>query len=321
MEQQQQTITESETGMRLDRWIRVHYGAVPQSMIEKWARTGGLRLDGKKAKAATRIVTGQEVQLPLFVEQKFTKPPVLTPKIAAKDQELLHRAVIAQDEHVIVFNKPPGLAVQGGSKTTRHLDAMLESFREEGGERPRLVHRLDKDTSGVLLVARQRQAAQWLTQAFKEQAIKKTYWAIVVGVPEQPQGIIDIPIIKKNARKGEGAQAAQTSYRVLQTKNQAKNQDFAWIELTPHTGRTHQLRIHCAHLGTPVLGDDKYGSAQAHSITQQYFPHDLKHALKLHLHAQKIIVPYPDGQPRTFVADLPMHMRQVFEKWGFFEKI
>ncbi len=323
LQPQTHIVTESEAGMRLDRWLRQRLGQVPQSLIEMWTRKGRVRVEGQRAKPSTRLVAGQTVQLPpLASEESFTKPRKLQSKMSNQDRETLTKAVLYQDSDLIVINKPYGLAVQGGTGTVKHLDDWLDVLQGDQSERPRLVHRLDKDTSGVLLLARHRQAAQWLTQAFKEQSIKKTYWAIVVGVPAAAKGMIDASIAKRAGRAGEkmaiggeGAKTAQTRYRVLQVHEAQEEgaERLAWLELSPLTGRTHQLRVHCAHLGTPILGDGKYGGASSH-------PEIFGKRSLLHLHAREITVPYPNGERKKFVAPLPHHIHNTLKYLHFFEK-
>ncbi len=214
---------------------------------------------------------------------------------------------------MIAIDKPPGLAVQGGSAVTRHLDQMLDGLAEPGEERPRLVHRLDKDTSGLLLLARTARAAARLTRAFRDGEIGKTYWAIVVGLPPLPRGRIDLPLAKRAGPGGErtrlddaGGRRAITEYAVLDRAGRRA----AWLALRPLTGRTHQLRAHAAAIGTPILGDGKYGGAEA-------FPSGLDVARRLHLHARALRVPNGRGGWTALEAPPPPHFRETLKALGF----
>jgi 23S rRNA pseudouridine955/2504/2580 synthase len=227
--------------------------------------------------------------------------------------------LIYEDEKVLVFNKPAGLAVQGGSGVSRHVDDMLEAWRNKKGEKPRLVHRLDRDTSGVLVVARTRSAAVALTKAFRERDTKKTYWALVKGVPSPKEGRISTYLVKEQTEDGdrmriakhgdEGADHAVSNYRQIDQVGQ----QFAWIEMEPYTGRTHQLRVHAAHIGHPILGDPKYFDHD----TNWEFPGGVQK--RLHLHARRIIIPNPSGGVIDQTAPLPPHMVQTWNLFGFDE--
>ncbi len=303
-----QTIQAADSDMRFDRWLRQRLGFVPQAIIEKWARKGLLQLDGNRVKPSARVKEGQVAAFPDANLTEFDQKQALKPRVTRADQELIKQAVLYRDDLLIVLNKPAGLATQGGSKTVRHVDALLDVFVEEGQERCRLVHRLDKDTSGVLLIACSRKSARWLMQGFKDHLFQKTYQAVVVGEPDAAEGLIDEPISKQPGRLGEkmqiggeGAKAAQTRYKLL--KN-FKQQGLSLLELQPLTGRTHQLRVHCAHIGLPILGDGKYGGALAHPFEQKS---------SLHLHACKIVVPYENGEVKTFEAPVPEHMLKTLD--------
>jgi 23S rRNA pseudouridine955/2504/2580 synthase len=227
---------------------------------------------------------------------------------------MLRDAVLYRDDDVIVLNKPPGLAVQGGTgMSDRHLDAMLDALMFERDDRPRLVHRLDKDTSGVLLLGRTAQATAKLAAAFKSRQARKCYWALVVGVPKIAQGRIDAALAKLPGRAGEkmavdedDGKHAVTYYRIVDSALKRA----AWLELEPRTGRTHQLRAHCTLLGTPILGDGKYGAAEA-------FIAGTGISRKLHLHARALRLPHPRGGMLEVVAPLPDHMAGSFEFFGF----
>jgi 23S rRNA pseudouridine955/2504/2580 synthase len=226
---------------------------------------------------------------------------------------MLQAAILHRDEAVIVINKPPGLAVQGGTATERHLDGLLDILRSGSGERPRLVHRLDKDTSGVLVIASNAAAAGFLTRAFREKTTRKTYWAVVIGLAKPRQGRIDVPLAKTPGRGGERVRPdhadgrhAVTYYRVIDNAGS----QASWLALMPVTGRTHQLRAHCAAIGTPILGDAKYGEAAAHLA-------GVPGSRRLHLHARTLSMPHPLGGTLEVTAPLPLHMRRTWEFFGF----
>ena len=235
------------------------------------------------------------------------------------DGEALGRMLLYEDPQVLVFDKPAGLAVQGGSGVTRSVDSMLESLRSKKGEKPRLVHRLDRDTSGVLVVARTRLAAMKLAEAFRGRDAKKTYWALVKGVPRKREDKISSWIVKEQTPDGdrmriakhgeEGADHAVSYYRVVEQAGQT----MAWLEMEPHTGRTHQLRVHAAHIEHPIIGDPKYFEADQNWD----FPGGIQN--RLHLHARRIVIPHPESGVIDVTAPLPPHMRQSWALLGFDE--
>jgi 23S rRNA pseudouridine955/2504/2580 synthase len=243
--------------------------------------------------------------------------PARTPRLRPQDIALLRDAVLYRDDWAIVVDKPAGLAVQGGTNTERHVEGLLDGLRFESAERPRLVHRLDRDTSGVLLIARHAAAATFFTRAFREKTTRKIYWAIVAGLPRPERGRIDLGLSKGGGPKGgggrervhpddEGGRSAITYYRVLDHAGGRAS----WVALLPVTGRTHQLRAHCAALGTPILGDGKYGGAAAQ------LPGGAA-AHRLHLHARSLEIPHPEGGTFRVTAPLPPHMRRLWEFFGF----
>ena len=253
-----------EAGLRLDRWFKRHFPGLGHGRLEKLLRTGQVRIDGRRVKAGTRLDAAASIRIPPLGETGPARRPQVRAVEPAAAQDLRAR-VLYRDSDVIVLDKPAGLAVQGGSKTVRHLDAMLEALRFGRAERPRLVHRLDKDTSGVLLLARSANAAARLSAAFRKGAVQKLYWALVLGVPRPARGLIEVPLAKRARQSGErvvvdqGGKAAATAYSVID----AAGRRMAWLALRPQSGRTHQLRVHCAALGTPILGDGKYGGPAA----------------------------------------------------------
>lgn len=307
-------VAEGDAGQRLDRWLKRRFPDVPQSHFQKWLRTGQVRVDGKRVKASLRLETGQAVRLPPVVAAPKTAEPrraPAAPKVTAEEADELRARVIHRDAEVIAIDKPAGLAVQGGTGTIRHLDGMLDALRFDG-ERPRLVHRLDRDTAGVLLLARTARAAARLTEAFRTRAIRKLYWAAVVGVPAQSSGRIGLALSKQPGRDGEKMEAddegkwAETLYRVADRVAR----HAAWLIMEPLTGRTHQLRAHCQALGTPIIGDGKYGGAGAFLEGEGF-------GRGLHLCARHLRFPHPDGRVLTLSAALPPHMQATWDFLGF----
>ncbi len=320
---EQVRVETDEAGLRLDRWFKIHYPGLGFGHLQKLLRSGQVRIDGGRAKTDTRLEAGQMVRVPpMGVDSaKMRVAPLTANTIRDRhDGDVLSQMLIYEDEKVFVFNKPAGLAVQGGSGVSRHVDKMLEAWRSKKGEKPRLVHRLDRDTSGILVVARTRGAAVALTKAFRERDTKKHYWALVKGVPAPHDGRISTYLVKEMtpdgdrmrvARHGEeGADHALTHYRVVDKVAQ----NFAWLEMEPYTGRTHQLRVHALHLGHPILGDPKYFEHD----TNWEFPGGVQN--KLHLHARRIVIPHPSGRGVIDqVAPLPPHMVQTWNLFGFDE--
>jgi 23S rRNA pseudouridine955/2504/2580 synthase len=302
---------------RLDRWFKRHYPSLGHGRLEKLLRTGQIRVDGKRAKAGDRIEPGQAIRVPPLPEAAPEERP-RAPRVRPQDAAMLQAAVLYRDDWAITLNKPAGLAVQGGTKAERHLDGMLDALRFGSDERPRLVHRLDKDTSGVLLLARNAAAASFFTRAFRDKRTRKIYWAVVVGVPEIRQGRIDLSLLKRGGANGargarervhaddEEGKNAVTYYRVIDHAGDRA----AWLALLPVTGRTHQLRAHCAALSTPILGDGKYGGAAAH------LPGSAA-ATRLQLHARSLEIPSPGGGSLRVTAPLPPHMQEIWRFFGF----
>lgn len=314
------TVSADDADIRLDRWFKRHFPDVGHGLLEKWLRTGQVRVAGKRAKSNQRLEAGQEVRVPPLPAPGDVPPrPEASPRPPVDDKiaRMLKDAILYMDEDVIALNKPAGLAVQGGTgMADKHLDAWLDCLQFDKPERPRLVHRLDKDTSGVLLLGRSANAASKLAAAFKSRAARKCYWALVVGVPKHRQGRIDAALAKLPGRAGEKmavdhdeGKRAVTWYRVVD--NALKR--AAWLEMEPRTGRTHQLRAHCALLGTPIMGDGKYGGAEA-------FIAGTGVSRKLHLHARAVRLPHPrSGKEFTVVAPLSDHIAKSFEFFGFDE--
>ena len=307
-----------EAGMRLDRWFKVHYPGLGFGALQKMLRSGQVRVDGGRAKSDTRIEPGQTVRVPpLGVDRKSDQPVTARTMRGENDADVLARMTLYEDESVYVFDKPAGLAVQGGSGLVRHVDGMLEALRNKKGEKPRLVHRLDRDTSGVLVVARSRLAAMRLSEAFRGRDARKFYWALVKGVPKKREDRISTWLVKEQtfdgdrmrvARHGEqGADHAISHYRVVEQAGQS----LTWLEMEPYTGRTHQLRVHAAYIGCPIIGDPKYFEADINWD----FPGGMQN--RLHLHARRIVLPHPKGGVIDVTAPLSPHMRQSWNLIGF----
>ena len=310
------TVTADEAQIRLDRWFKRHYPDLAHGRLEKLLRTGQIRLDGRRAEAGDRVAAGQAVRVPPLGEvAPPTERPLHPAPIRPSDAAMLRNAVLHRDEDVIVIDKPAGLAVQGGTGTERHLDGLLDALRFDAPERPRLVHRLDKDTSGVLVLARSASVAATLAAAFRGKTVRKVYWALTVGVPKPRQGRIDLPLAKLMGGGGERVVAddedgkrAISFYRTIAHAGTK----IAWLALEPLTGRTHQLRAHAAAIGTPILGDGKYGAALAH-------PAGVPNARRFHLHARAIQFLHPGGKSLTVTAPLPPHLRDTWSFFGFAE--
>ena len=310
------TIAEDDDGIRLDRWFKRHAPDASFNLVSRWARTGALRLDGAKATPGDRIAVGQVLTFPDPEPEIATTAlarPASRERKALSDDEIayMQAMVIHKDAHALVIAKPPGLATQGGTGTTTHIDGMLDALQFEARERPKLVHRLDKDTSGVLLLARTARAAAWFAKAFASREAKKTYWALTLGVPNPYAGEIDAPLAKQPGSGGEkmhvdeGGFAAKTRYRVI---DKAAGR-AAWVEFSPLTGRTHQIRVHAAAIGNAIVGDAKYGGREAF-LTGGI-------SRKLHLHARRLVIDHPDGGKLDISAEPPEHIAASFAMLGF----
>ena len=307
-------IAPEDGAQRLDRWFKRHYPAIGHGRLEKLLRTGQIRVNGKRARAGTRLAPGDRVRVPPLPDQEESRTPRRAlPPMDEADVDMVQAAVIYRDGDMIALNKPPGLPVQGGSRVARHLDAMLDALRFDAADAPRLVHRLDRDTSGVLLLARHAAAARELTALFRSRQLQKLYWALVVGVPKPAQGRIDAPLAKRQTGAGErviatteGGQRAITDYALIETAGRR----LSWLALMPRTGRTHQLRAHTASVfDHPVVGDGKYGGEAA-------FPAGFEP--RLHLHARALALPRPGGKaPLVLAAPLPPHMAAAWRFLGF----
>ncbi len=331
-----------EEGMRLDRWFAHHFPALSFGHLQKLLRSGQVRVDGGRVKSSARLATGQTVRVPPLERTNapsagspegggggraagatgagggggFTSTMPRAKGKAAKDGDALRAMLLYEDDVIYVFNKPPGLAVQGGSGLTTHLDKMLDAVVNAKGEKPRLVHRLDRDTSGVLVVARTRLAASKLAASFRQRSSRKVYWSLVAGMPKPKQGRISTYLAKEEGPEGDrmriakhgddDASHAVSLYSVVETAGQK----LTWLTMRPVTGRTHQLRAHAAHIGHPIVGDPKYFNLEDWEL-----PGGLQN--KLHLLARRIVMPHPDGGVLDVTAPLPPHMQQSWNLLGF----
>ncbi|MEO9827141.1 MAG: RluA family pseudouridine synthase [Paracoccaceae bacterium] len=327
---QQIEVGTDEGDQRLDRWFRRRFPHVPQGRVEKMCRKGEVRVDGGRVKASSRIEVGQTVRVPPLPDH--AAPKSARTDISKADTEMMQKAVLYRDDHLIAINKPPGLPTQGGSKQTRHIDGLSEALRFGLEDKPRLVHRLDKDTSGVLLLARTRMAASALTEAFRHRDTRKIYWAAVAGSPMPKMGTIRFGLVKApgHGKGGEGekmhavhprdvdstpdAKRATTDYAVLSSLGGRTS----WVALVPITGRTHQLRAHMAEIGHPIIGDGKYGGSGQENLGDGWGAQlGGEISRKLHLHARHISFRHPmTGADLTITASLPEHMQRT---WGFFD--
>jgi 23S rRNA pseudouridine955/2504/2580 synthase len=308
----------TEAGVRLDRWFKLHFPDVGYAYLQKLLRTGQIRVDSRRVEANARLEAGAKIRVPKIVRGEKKTAPTLKPPLGLSkaDRDRIERMILFEDEHIIVLNKPFGLAVQGGTGTKRHIDGMLAGMADRFGDRPRLVHRLDRDTTGVLLVAKHRDAAAKLGRVFQTRSAAKTYWALVKGVPKPHQGKVEAPLVKAAGPDGdrvrkalpgeqEVAMHATTHYSLIDRVASKA----AWMSLKPVTGRQHQLRAHMALIGHPIVGDNKYGG-DTETPAEQIED-------KLHLHARHLVLPHPySGGKIDVTAPLPEHMRKTWELLG-----
>ena len=308
------TVGEEDDDIRLDRWFKRHMPEASFTIVSKWARTGQLRVDGSRAKPGDRLQAGQVLRVPPLEKARISPMAAKRERAPLTQDEIdfAKSLVIHRDAHAIVINKPPGLATQGGTGQKAHVDGLLDALKFERDDRPRLVHRLDKDTSGVLLLARSAKAAAHFSKAFKGRTARKIYWAITMGVPDIQDGLIELALAKQPGTGGEkmhvdqqNGQRAASRYRLI---DRAAGR-AAWLELQPFTGRTHQLRVHTAAIGHPIVGDGKYGGKES------YLTGGISR--KLHLHARRLKIELPGGKMLNVIAEPPEHFAATLANLGF----
>lgn len=331
------TVGEAEGESRLDRWLRKRFPEMTQGAVEKLCRTGQIRVDGGRVKASDRVGPGMQVRVPpLPKDAAAPRPARDSETVSDADSRMIQAAVLWKDEHIIALNKPPGLPSQGGSgQGNRHVDGLTRALMFGYKDRPKLVHRLDKDTSGVLLLARTDRIARALSEAFRARTTRKIYWAVVAGVPSPRMGTIRYGLVKAPGRGSggegekmiaihpakvettEGAKRATTDYAVLE----ALGSRAAWVAMVPITGRTHQLRAHMAELGHPIIGDGKYGGSGQENLGDGWGAQlGGEISRKLHLHARSIGFDHPiTGKRITLTAPLPEHMARTWKTFGWSE--
>ena len=302
-----------EDGVRLDRWFRRRWPHVSQIQVQKLARSGQIRVDGGRAKPDQRLAAGETVRVPPLPDAP--KPGDKGPGLDAKEKVFAKSLVLYEDEEVLVLNKPAGLAVQGGTKTLKHIDRLLSAWGE-GLERPRLVHRLDRDTSGVLVLGKTPGAAAKLAGSFARRRAEKTYWALVHGAPKPADGVMELHLVKKGVGdremvvptdpKDPNGDPAETEFVTI---SRAAHR-VTWMALRPHTGRTHQLRAHMLAMGHPILGDPKYTNDAARELSGD---------LKLQLHARRLTLPHPSRGTLILEAPIGKELKAGFKRFGFDE--
>ena len=312
---QQIQVVADEEGQRVDRWFKKHFPGLPFGRLQKLLRSGQVRVDGGRVKTDTRLSEDQIVRVPPLGDIAAAMTNTRPKRSHLLDTSIITQSIIYQDKDLLVLNKPVGLAVQGGSGTIKHVDGLLQSMGEERGEVYRLTHRLDRDTSGVLLIAKSALAAKHYTEMFRTNQVQKIYWAVVAGVPSIQEGQIDAPLIKGGGGQNEKmavdfkkGKKATTYYRVIDQAGKMA----AWLMMAPQTGRTHQLRVHATSMDTPILGDGKYGGKTAYLEGAEI-------AKKLHLHARRIETKKPDGSALLIEAPLSSVMKDTFRYFGFDE--
>jgi 23S rRNA pseudouridine955/2504/2580 synthase len=306
-------VAAGEDGSRLDRWFKRRWPHLNHIVLQKLTRSGQIRVDGGRVKPDTKLAAGSVVRVPPLPDADRVQAE--RERISPRDAAFARSLVLYEDEDVLALNKPAGLAVQGGTKTTKHIDRLLDAWGQ-GVDRPRLVHRLDRDTSGVLILGKTPAAAARLSGAFAKRRAQKTYWALVSGAPKPPEGVIELHLVKKGVGdrelvvpadpKDPAADPAETEFVTVSRASQR----VTWMALRPHTGRTHQLRAHMKAIGHPILGDPKYGDEASAELSAN---------LKLQLHARRVTLPHPSGGMIIVEAPISPEMQAGFDKFGFDE--
>jgi 23S rRNA pseudouridine955/2504/2580 synthase len=303
-------VTEDENGQRLDRFLQKHLKGIPFGLLQKLMRKGQIRVDSGRVKASTRLQAGQSVRIPPMEERK----PDPKPKIGERDAQMMRDMVIYDDGYIIALNKPAGLPTQGGTNVKKHIDGLLDVLTNEDGVRPRLVHRLDKDTSGLLLLARSAKVAKEMGKIFQGRDIQKIYWALTTPAPEMNEGEIRAPIIKAGSEgfekmvvDAENGQNATTLFDIIERAHK----QVAFVAFWPRTGRTHQIRVHAAHLGCPIIGDGKYGA-------DHEYVEGIEHAKRVHLHARSVKFQHPITKKQVEIfAPLADDLVKSWKNFGF----
>lgn len=313
------TVRDDDDDTRLDRWLKRNFHGLSQIQIEKALRKGEIRVDGGRAKSNARLKAGQTVRVPpIATRNDENERPKKAVRVSSADAEFIRSMVIHEDERVIVLNKPPGIAVQGGTGTSKHIDGLTKALVGADEEKPRLVHRLDRDTSGLLVLAKTAGIAASLGNLFRSRELEKIYWAVLLGVPNPPHAELrgwmkkasgpggDREKMRSAAHGETGAVHAVTQYSVVSNAGQRAS----WVALKPETGRTHQLRFHTAEIGCAIVGDRKY-------TCDRPVPGGLGDGLHLHARALKL-PPFGGGKkPLVLEADLAPHMKETFATLGF----
>lgn len=307
-------VSEEDDGQRLDRWIKKRAPEVPYALAQKLIRKGAIRVDGRKSKTDSRLAAGQEVRIPAVEDRGVQNPKGM--KRETGDPDYIRSMIIRDDGDIVALNKPGDIATQGGGGVERHIDGLLEHLKDRKDRRPRLIHRLDRDTSGVLLCARTQESVRGLGKSFHDRSAQKIYWAVVVPAPAQDEGTIKAPLAKATGEhkdrmyvdEGEESKMAITDFIVMERAGKKA----AFVAFLPRTGRTHQIRVHAADvLGCPIMGDGKYGGAAARLEGMDLSP-------RLHLHARRLVLPHPKGGKRLdFTASLPPELQKTWDAFGF----
>ncbi len=311
-------IQEDEATLRLDRWLRQSYPNLTQGQIEKLLRTGQIRVDGKRVEGKTRLEAWQSVRLPPLVTSTPPTPDGLRRQLPSPTRiKKLRDLIIYEDDDIVAINKPAGMAVQGGTGIKKSLDDELLAFAlSDSDEIPRLVHRLDRETTGILLIARNAFAARALTASFRLRTTSKYYLALTSGVPEAPSGIVQAPLLKRSDGRVMPHEAGQDAHSDFWVIDHAHHKAAALL-LQPRTGRTHQLRVHCELLNCPILGDSIYYDEKSVELAYEL------EVTTLMLHAWRLQLPHPrhGRKPLNLTAPLSIEQQAAWKEFGFSTKL